>query len=72
MAVVAFIEMGRNDLTPLGHGALSQLPKITISPPHKQQMRILLHFRSQEGRIYLLFPRLWVFLVYEASVSNLP
>lgn len=49
MAVVIFREMGRNNLSPLGHGALSQLPKITIAHHHKQQIRILLHFLGPGG-----------------------
>lgn len=65
MAVAAFIEMGRNNLSPLGHGAQGWCAKITITHDHKQRVRV------QKGGSTFLSQVVRV-LVHEAAVSSFP
>ena len=63
MTVVAFIEMGRNSLSPLGHGAPGWRAKITITHDHKQWIRV-----QKRGSTFL--SQVMRVLVYETAISS--
>lgn len=66
MTVVAFIEMGRNSLSILGHGTLGWCAKITLTHDHKQRVRA----QKVGGSTFL--SQVMRVLVYEAAVSSFP
>lgn len=63
MTVAAFIEMGRDSLSPLGHGAPGRRATITITHDHKRWMRV-----QKRGSTFLT--QVMRVLVYETAISS--